>query len=204
MNKKVYERNNFKYLDWEIDYIQDNWGVISISKMSNYLKRSPYALIRYAENHSLGGAYTNTLYLKLSEVADIFGIDVSTINKVWIPSYGLPVVKKKYNVRFVYRITIDDLLKWCKKNQDKFSTVNMEQYALGKEPDWLIAKRKSDFYSTPKRQEWTKEAENQLLRYVIQGLSNKEISVRMNRSCASISRKKCRLIDSGRLKEMVL
>ena len=203
MQKKIYERNNYKYQDWEIEYINDNWGIISITKISNYLKRSPYALIRYCENHQIGGAYTNSLYLTLNEVAKILNVDVTTIHKVWIPNFNFPVIKKKYNVRFVYRVDIDKLLNWCKYNQDRFSTINMEKYALGKEPDWLIEKRKRDFNSIPARQEWSEALENQLLQYVIKGLSNKEIAIKMNRTDKSISRKKCRLIKDGRLKEMI-
>lgn len=202
--REKYPKTYGKYKDWEVQYIQDNWGYKSVHAIANYLQRSPSALIRYSENHKLGGAYISSDLLSVREVADIFNVNESTVRREWTNNFDFPLLKKKYYTRYVYRVNLDDLLKWCETHQDRFSTVNMELYALGQEPDWLTKKRKADYYAKPAKQLWSKESENQLLKYVMQGLSNEEISIKMNRTKASISRKKCRLIKDGRLKEMIL
>lgn len=202
--EEKYPRNNDKYPDWEREYIIENWGIKSVTCIARNLQRSNYALIRFAENHNLGGAYSSSDLLTLQEVADILNVNVRTISRVWISKFDFPAMKKKFNARWVYRVDINKLLEWCKCNQDRFSTVDMELYALGQEPDWLTEKRRKDYNSIPVRQEWDAESENELLRYIVQGLSNKDIAVKMNRTNKSISRKKCRLIKAGRLKEMVI
>lgn len=188
-----------KYSDTDKEYIRRCWGEESINKMSTKLKRSKYALTRYSERHRLGGYTMSGSNFSTSEVASMFGVDPSTILNYWIKKYGLKVSKEIKFKRNIVRIRINDLMWWCKHNQDKFSTLTLEEYALGKEPVWLKEKRKKDKYSIPKRQEWTTLAEQKLIEYVMSGMSNVIIAKNMNRTPNSISRKKSRLIECGRL-----
>ena len=201
--KEKYKNQYSRYTEKDRMFIEENWGVKSIGAISKQLHRSPSALIRYAENHKIGGSYVTNELLTLQDAADILGVNVSTIYKVWIENYNFPVISKRYNERLVKRVNIDKLRKWCEKNQDRFSAVNVERFALGEEPEWLVEKRKKDYYNSPlKQQWWDKESEAKLLRYAIQGLTNKEIGIKMNRSTSSVGNKRRRLVAAGKLKEL--
>lgn len=196
---KKYANDGKRYSDEDREYIRRHWGEVSLKRMAHKLQRKPTALIRYAENHKLGGFTVVGATFSTADVANMFGVDPSTVVNYWIKKYGLKVSKEvKYN-RNIIRIRINDLMFWCKYNQDKYSTLYLEEYALGKEPEWLKEKRKRDKCSIPKRQDWTTLLEKKLIEYVIQGMSNGEIAEKMNRTKISISRKKNRLIKEGRL-----
>lgn len=196
---KKYPRAHKKYTDAEREFIANNYGDMKVSTIAEKLERSPGAITRYAENHGLGGVMRTGLFLSAPEVAAMFKVDYTTVTRYWIGRYGLKCTKKALKQRRTYKITLDDLVKWCKNNQDKYSTLHLEEFALGQEFDWLKIKRKCDAHSIPKRQEWTTSAELQLIKLVEQGIPNKDIAKIMNRTGISISRKKCRLIKDGRI-----
>lgn len=200
--REKYSKNFVRYTEEEASYIAENWGTKSLTALSKKLGRSPSALIRYAENHGLGGAYVvcNDL-LSIQEAADVLGVNYTTIRRHWMKDLKFPARMRRYNERGVYRVNVDDLLKWCENHQDKFTTEHMELFALGKEPDWLTLKRKKDAKKSPVQKMWDLESEELLLKYIMRGYTNTQIADLMKRTKNSISRKKCRLIEAGRLKE---
>lgn len=195
MKKKVPERRNKRYSKDEEDIIHNLWGEVTLKTISRKTKRSEAAILSYGEHHDLGGMYKTGQFLSTHDVGKMFNIDGTHIRRYWIGKYNLKAERKVLIKRAIYRISLDDLLFWCEANQDKWSSIHLEQYALGSEPVWLKRKRQLDFKSIPKRRPWSENEVNYMLRLFEDGYSSSKISKILKRSPDSILMKKKRILS---------
>lgn len=195
LQRKVKNANKH-YTDDEHIFIQSNWGYMSVYAISKKLNRRPGAIVRYAENYGLGGCYAGGCYLSTYEVAEMFNVNASTVRNYWIKKYNLKSNSTPLLKRPIHRILLDDLIQWCKNNQNKWSSVNLELYALGEEPRWLKLKRKKDNASTIRKKKWTKKEDDYLLMMFYNNFTIKEIAAKLERTEPSVAQRKRRILEA--------
>lgn len=184
----------------QIEYLEENWGEVSIKTIAQKISRSSGAVISKAQKLGLGSCYKTGEYLNAYEVSKIMGVDSHMVPEYWIVKYGLKGRKRVLKKLSAYQIELNDLVKWLKNNQDKWDSRKVELYALGKEPQWLKDKRKSDL-NLPKKQFqiWTKEQDEMLINYYYSGKKQREIAEIMGRSIDGIEKRIHRLRKKGLL-----
>ena len=198
--EKKYERNNLKYEQWEIEYLEDTWGVFTINTISRELKRSKEALIAYAEKNGLGGFLYTDEYLTTGEAGVIAGVDYTTII-YWIKHNSLKAKFRKIHKKKVYLIDPQDFKDFLKANQSKWSTLKADLSMFNGNEEWLIKKISEDKNCKYKNTNnmWTVKEEENLIKLVNKGYSNLEIAEILGRTRDSISRRRAHLISLGRL-----
>lgn len=195
---KGLEREHKRYTKEEDEYIEEKWGQISLQAIAKKLGRSKEAIESRGYKLGLGGSTYIADMLTTGDCAKIVGVDITTINN-WIKSFGLKAKLKKVNVKSVYRIDMNDFAKFLESHQHLWNGLNVEQYALGIEYDWLIAKRKKDREKVTHKNNsaWTLTEERKAIDYFRKGLSCTEISPLLNRTVIALRKKRADFIRRG-------
>lgn len=111
-----------------------------------------------------------------------------------LPSASYATKKPKKGAGYRYIIKFDDLLEWLEAHQDMWDSRTVEEYALGVEYDWLVAKRQQDKNKPLEYTYWTVGELARLERlYFDEGKKQLEISRIMGRTRASIAAQVARL-----------
>jgi excisionase family DNA binding protein len=172
-------KNNKKiWTEEEKQILVEQYGSVNIITLMQKLNRSKHSIVIMASRMGLGNKRDYEA-LRIKEIAEMFGVDKTTVRNTWIKNNGLKA-RRVMNELLVYP---DDLLKWMKNNQNCYSTKKLEQNILGKEDKWLKEKRKKDRNAKPRdKKKWSNEEKERLLIYYRRGLKYSEISERLNRS----------------------
>lgn len=184
------------------EYLEENWGFISIYTIAKKLNRDATAILAMAENMSLGSCYNASGFLNANIVAKMLGVENRTVSRYWIGKCGLKARKRRLIKQYMWFIDMEDLTDWLKDNQDKWDSRRVELYALGQEPDWLKEKRKADMKEpVNKRKFWTSIEEQRVVNYFNQGKSNKEIASILGRTEYAIQKRVSKLKKEGKLEK---
>ena len=191
-----------RWTDEEKNLVYEKWGIWSLKRIANAINRTENGVLRFAEKNKLGSAY-KSYFLTTEEVANMFGVDSSTVNRYWINLYGLKARFYPMKKRRFYRIDFDDLYDWCKDNQDKWKACNLEEYALGSEEEWLKEKRKKDnnIITQKSGSQWTTKELIRLDELIAEGKSSREIAEIIGRTFYSVKRQRQRQLH--RKEEMI-
>lgn len=149
----------------ETTRLEELWGVKTIPQIAEILGRSKVAVAKKSERLSLGSFKDSSKYIPIRQAANLMGVDLRTIADYWIPKLGCPFKKIALRNSYEYRyIPFEKFISWLEKNQSVWDSRRLELHALGKEPAWLIQKRKKDF-AGPQRQclKWTAEDDLRLV-----------------------------------------
>lgn len=195
---KIFENHRRRYTKEDREYIEEKIGVISIYAIAKKLGRTPDGIESYCQKNGLGGFVYTGEYLTTGEVADIVGVDSTTVRN-WIISFGLKAKKKRLKNRPIYRIDMKDLVEFLEAHQNLFNGMNIDEFALGEEPMWLKEKRIKDNNAMFQKShsKWTTKEEKHLIELFQQGLTVREISEKVNRSIISVRKKRVLFIKSG-------
>lgn len=193
-----------KWSQEEINILIEDFGTKDINTIRKKLKCRTVSAIN-TKAKTLGLCNDSGEYFTPKQVQEMFGYKSKSTVSNWINKYRLKV--KRINIytqnggKKKILIDVYDLLKWLEKNQDKYTTINLEQYALGIEPNWLKEKRKCDYLKLLKtgRREfrWSKQDEEKLLRLYRDGKTMEEIGKLLGRSGQSCSKKLFRIFKRG-------
>lgn len=183
----------------EVDYLEDTWGTLSVTRISTHLKRTEQAILSKVNELKLGEFLENGEYITVNSLlTEIRGNRVNgrnyTINQ-WIEK-GLPVTHKrvyKDSFRIVY---LDKFWEWAERNSTLIDFSRMEEYALGLEPKWLQEQRRADLaHKYFKTSPWTKGDDEKLKSLISKyKYGYKDISKILRRTEGAIKR---RLMDLG-------
>ncbi len=178
-----------KWLKKEIEYLDENWGKVSLLRLSTKLKRTKIGIYVKAKRLKLGASTRADEYITANQVSEMINVDRHAILG-WIKSHNLKAIKKKtLFVKIFWLINLNDFLDWLKKNQDKFDSKKIELFALGSEPRWLKDKRLKDrTIPTNNYKKWTYIEEQRLMLY-LKEMPYKKIAKILGRSYNSIDRK---------------
>lgn len=188
----------------ELDYLENNWGIVSVAHIARTLNRTENAVISKAEKLGLGSCYESSGDLSAGAVARLLKIDAHTVIN-WIRKYNLKAKKKALIKQEVFFIKLSNLIEWLKNNQKKWDSRKLELYGLGTEPEWLKEKRKKDL-DLPKRklQKWTKDDDSLLISYMQMGKSQAEIGELLQRTRKSVQKRLSILKGKGIVPKNIL
>jgi len=129
----------------EAQYIEDNWGVKSISTIAKNLNRSINSIINKKTRMGLGAFLENGEYITVNQFLKAIGRpgSISYTLNLWAKK-GFPVRTKKVlnnSFRVVY---INEFWKWAEKYRTHIDFSKLEKNVLGLEPEWVEEQRKAD------------------------------------------------------------
>ena len=185
------QRHQKAWSDAEKEYLEDNWGVETLSRLSRQLHRTKSAVHAKAKKLHLGASTKADEYLTGSQVAKILNVRRHTVC-YWIKYGNLKarhtclVFKRKF-----WLIRHENLWDWLEKNQDRFDSRKIDILELGYEPQWLKQKKLSDQLIPNRNKRWTNLQEQQILLNKSMGLQG--VANLMGRSYNSIKIKFSRL-----------
>ncbi len=145
---------DYKHRRWTVEEettLSDLWGYEPIEKIANKLNRTISSILNRAYILQLGSQISNNYDgLKIQEISDMFMINRNTILTSWV-ALGLKLQFRKRSDNSIYSfVTISNLYEFLKNNQNIWDSRVLEKNILGKEPDWLLEKRRRDQNITDK------------------------------------------------------
>lgn len=184
----------------EDEYLQENWGNISVPTLCEKLNRSKNAIV--IRVHRLGlppfleaGGYISFNQLMIAVTGSNSGGDYK--QRSWGENRGLPIHKKRNNKCSFRVVYLHEFWKWAEENRSFIDFSKMEPLALGEEPAWVAEQRKKDFgaCAIQSKVPWTRLDDQKLINLLRQhryGYS--EISKELRRSAGAIQ---LRCLDLG-------
>ena len=146
----------------ELDYLQDNWGTVSITGIAKHLGRSVSSIKNKAVRLKLGRHIHSGVLLTLNQLRKAFGKNITyTIKHRWIPA-GLPVRYQKSITQRFAMIDIDEFWDWAKGNRDLVDFSSLPEGTLGCEPDWVKEARRMNYAERRKTSPWTVDVERRI------------------------------------------
>jgi DNA-binding CsgD family transcriptional regulator len=179
-------RRQYTWSEEELDYLYDNWGLLSTSTIAKNLKRTTGAIQHKAVEFGLGRHLESSGFVSLRTVLCEFGLEETYkwYAKKLIDA-GLPTHKQRVNKQSFCVIDLNEFWGFMEHHQDLLSFANLGLNALGKEPDWAKKKRREDYQKALKISQnnvrWTKKEDKQLLQLLKAGYNYIEIGQRMGR-----------------------
>lgn len=174
----------------EIEYLQENYGIVSIGGLAKKLNRSENAIVVQSNRLHLGSFLENGDYITLNQLyLAVKGRTVGTYDMVILQRWGFPIKYRRVKdckFRVVY---LDEFWDWAEKNQTHFSLASMEPGVLGKEPEWVRKCRSNQFQQSLKlntHKPWSQSEDMTLERMIASRCSIKQICNEVHRSAGAI------------------
>lgn len=183
----------------ELEYLDSNWGYVSLPSMANRLNRTVEAIKIKASRLGLGSVLMGGDYITLNQLIIALSghKESSYLRKSWVENRGLPVHKKRVDKCWFNVVYIDEFWQWAEKHRSFIDFSKMEPLALGKEPEWVVEQRKKDYraLSLQRKDTWSPAEDSKLL-YLLgqQKYGYLELSKMLNRSAGAIQH---RCLDLG-------
>jgi hypothetical protein len=182
----------------EDEILKQMIGQYALERIAKKLNRTTNAVYtrlqvkRNAHLKSHTGLYT------INDIAKATSIDWKSIKK-HIDKGDLKTTRKKLHKKLFYMIAGKDFWKWAENNEKLLNFKNIKKNAIIPEPEWAEEKRKEETKPIKKQKPWTKEEEQQLIRFVKAGFNYQEISEKLNRNYGGITHKISRLNINPRI-----
>ena len=179
----------------EVEYLKTAWGTTSYEGMARTLNRSVYGVRLKASKLGLGRFLNHGEYVTLNQLyRALFGRNVSTyVLKTWIQDRGMPIhYKKRSNKSRVRIVYLDEFWEWAAEHRSFLDFSQMEEYALGWEPDWVADQRSKDFQKrlSHRTDPWTPLEDQRLRNLLAQNrFTWPEMSKELGRSEGAIARR---------------
>lgn len=176
----------------QVSYLEDKWGVISITTIAKNLGRSVNAVKIKAYKMGLGRHLHSGDYITLNQLCKALGLGRTYTERyrVW-KKHGLPIKHRKVVKNSFRIIYINDFWKWAEPNKMLIDFSKAEKHILGPEPAWVEEKRKADYLAgLYKKTPWT-PAEDALFIQMLNSYlySYREISIRLKRTEGALKRR---------------
>lgn len=189
----------------ELDYLQDNWGDVSVKYISTHLNRSLNAINCMKNRIGLGAFLDASEYVTFNQLLLSLGLTGGSgyFMTSWVKNRNFPIkYKKVVDCRFKI-VYLQDFWKWAEKNRTSIDWSKVELNSLGEEPSW-VKKQREEAYQRKmkvKTTDWTK-AEDKYLHDLLKQFKYycSDLSKKLQRSEGAIQR---RILDLG-LKERPL
>ncbi|NGT65557.1 hypothetical protein [Clostridium perfringens] len=152
----------------DINYLREKWGLVSVDVIAQKLNRTVISVRKKASYLKLGKWIDNIQYIKFRELIMALGYSESgyCYLKKKFKLLNFPMMSKKVSKMKVEVVDIEEFWKWAEKNKSELNFANFNEGVLGKEPNWVKEKRKSDQINPAKvnvKKRWTKEEDNLLI-----------------------------------------
>lgn len=156
--------STLNYSSEESQYIEDNWGTISIKTIAKNLNRSAAGIINKKGRLGLGSFLENGEYITVNQFFKAIGRNggwTYTIKQMM--DKGFPVKKKRVLANSFKVIYLNDFWKWAKEYRMHINFNKFKENVLGEEPSWVKDQRKADIeFARYKVTPWTSGEDSQL------------------------------------------
>lgn len=151
----------------ELEFLEDNWGIKSISAIAKSLNRTVNAVRCKSGRLALGRHLDSGDYISVNQLLKALGYGgtysytIKRLEKLRMPVRYKGPLNKKFKV-----IYLDEFWKWLELNKGVINFANFEEGALGKEPAWVKDKRRVDMINPSKinhNRKWTRDQDNLLI-----------------------------------------
>ena len=184
------------WTDEDIQYLEDNWGVISINTIAENLDRSINAINIKKNKMGLGAFLNNGEYITFNQLIVALGNKSYSYKETsWIRNRQFPIKYKRVSESRFKVVYLEDFWEWAEKNRTIIDWSKVEKNVIGAEPSWVDIQRKRDFNSHKiNKSQWTKLEEEKLKVLVKQfRYTYSEIALKLNRTEGAIQRRICDL-----------
>jgi len=179
----------------EEQFLQDQWGVMSIPAIAKHLNRSVEAVIVRKNRLGLGPVLFGGDYISMNQlIIAVCGNNAGGGYKLksWVENRGLPIHTKRVNQNSFRVIRLNEFWKWAEQNRSFIDFSKMEPLALGEEPAWVAEQRKKDFqsFAIQRKDPWTPDEDARLKMLLQQHrYGYAELSDILRRSTGAIQRR---------------
>jgi len=186
----------------ENDFIEAHAGARSIQWIAEKLNRPIHGLRVQMIKLGVGDLHVEAGTLSASALSQIIGVSYEAIRR-WIVDKSLPAKKKsRYTgvdrANMHYHISPDDFWRWAAKHKSFVEFNKIEPDSLPPEPSWVAEERRKQYNKPAKQKIWTTEEDVTLLNYYYKdGLKQREIAVKLNRTQSSVEKRLKRLREMG-------
>lgn len=187
--KKMPANHNRLWTPEEVQILYDFAGTMSYEAIAKKVKRTAWAVERKYEKLGYANQKENLGALSKNMLAEILKVDHKVIAR-WHENYGLPIQhrdiksakNKKYKTWFIFA---EEFWAWAEQHKDLVNFARIEPKTLLPEPAWVDEERKK--HVAKHKSQWTSEEDEILLHmYYKQGIPQKQIALRLNRTVNSI------------------
>lgn len=170
----------------ELEYLQENWGSVSIRGIAKKLGRSIDAVKCRAIRTGLNSPKLHYDGITVNQLLIALNKSYNAIYP-WIRDYGMPVREKLFAEEMrVKVITYSDFWKWAEGHKELLNFAKMEPGTLGPEPAWMKLKRQADQLRSQKTKQaipWSPKEDQQLVQLVqLEGMTYPRLAKHFNRS----------------------
>ncbi|WP_442637672.1 DNA-binding protein [Rossellomorea marisflavi] len=182
-----------RWTDSEIDYLKENVGYRRVADIAQTLNRTETAVMLKFKRLGIGKTKNVAGRVTCGELASLFSIDRNTV-KSWVNKHGLPANRKVTSLKMRYNlISPEEFWEWAYHNRERMDFQKLEKNALPPEPEWVASERMNPTYKKRQYRDWTTNEDTLLASYIDQGLSYREIGIRLNRTELSVSKRYSRI-----------
>jgi hypothetical protein len=178
----------------EVEYLEDNWGSVSLPSLAKQLERSVSAVKTKAFKLELGPYLESGDYITLNQLCIALGrkgVHTYTLRS-WVKERGLPVRYRRVNQCRFRVVYLNEFWRWAKKHRTFIDFSKVEENALGMEPEWVKEQRRHDWDKRKKYRtcKWTGLEDQELRRLLREGTHTlDEISKRLRRTCGAVQQR---------------
>ena len=180
------------WMEEDVDYLERNWGEIPLPSIAKKLDRTVNAIKLKARKLGLKRHLHSGKDITFCQLCKTLGqfVNYQQHKKSWI-RHGLPVKYKTSIHKKFMMIRIDEFWDWAETHKNLLDFSKFEENMLGKEPQWVAAKRYADMKALKyKTTPWTKAED----KYLISLLSEfrygyRELAVRLQRTEGAIKKR---------------
>lgn len=193
------KRTHRNWTEAEEEKLARLYGTKSLETIARIMGRSVGAIISKRTKMKLGAFLESGDYITLNQLLKaVKGLKYGGSYAItsWVENRGLPVINKRVGKCSFRVIRLDDFWKWAEANKSFLDFSKTAPLILGKEPDWVKAKRKEDELCrlVKKTTPWTKIEDARLRSYISEGKkTGDEIAELLNRSYGAVIRR-CRVL----------
>lgn len=155
-----------KWSEEEEKYLEEKWGKVSLNAISKKLNRTPKAIITKKKRMKIGKWELNCDLITVVDLARSLGYKDENNFRKKIIALKFDVKEKLINKKKISVIDLDTFWKQSEKYKEKFNFANFEEGILGKEPLWVVEKRKIDRLNPSKlfvNRKWSKKEDKLLI-----------------------------------------
>lgn len=188
-NLGLCSKNISYWTDEDLNYLMENWGNKTETKIAEALNRTQTAVHLKAKRLQLGGRKINYSCL---EVERLLGICSKSVKR-WGEKGYLKITRAKTDAK-IWSVALSDLEEFLEKHQDLWDSRRMKYSLWIVEPDWMIQKRLND-KGKPKKKfdKWKSDEDKKLLILYRTGKDYKQIGIELDRSKDAVERRLARL-----------
>lgn len=190
---------NRNWTKQEEEYLAENFGTLSVKTIAKNLGRTENAVVVRKCRLGLGAFLENGDYVTWNQFQIAYcGSSSSGTYRMtsWVKNRNFPIHTKRVNKNSFKIVYLEEWWEWAEKNKDFLDFSNMEENILGKEPEWVKAKRKNDIENKRKiiNTPWTK-AEDDKLCFLLSKhkYTYDDLSKMLRRTNGAIQRRLCDL-----------